>query len=67
MSLGQDPRLMVAHWADEASRAAATDAPEARAHRDEDELAAIARADAAGTERPSVLRRIFSRLRHPAR
>ena len=67
MAFGMDPKLIIAHWADEATRAAATDASEAREHRDEDMEAAIARADAAGTRRHSVLRRIFTRLQHPGR
>ena len=68
MALGMDPRLIVAHWADEATRAAAdTDASEARDNRDQDRVAAVARADAEATRRRSVLRRIFSRTRHPAR
>jgi len=68
MSLGQDPRLIVAHWADEATRAAAdADASEARENRDQDRQAAVARAQAAATPGRSVMRRIFSRMRHPAR
>ena len=62
MSLN-DKGLSVAHWADEASRADGTDASEARAHRDEDEEAAISRADAGTAARPKLLRRILSRLR----
>jgi hypothetical protein len=68
MSLGQDPRLIVAHWADEATRAAAdTEASQARENGDQDRLAAVARAEAAATPRRSTMRRVFSRMRHPAR
>jgi hypothetical protein len=67
MAFGMDPKLIIAHWADEATRAAATDATEAREHRNEDMRAAIARADAAGFHRRSILRRIFTRLQHPGR
>jgi hypothetical protein len=58
---------MVAHWADEASRAEGTGAPEARAHSDEDRQAAISRAHAETADRPRAMRRLFDRLRHPAR
>jgi len=67
MSSNNDPRLMWALLADEAARAEGTGASEARAHRDEDEQAAIFRADAATAGRPNVLRRILNRLRHPVR
>jgi hypothetical protein len=66
-SLGSDPRLIVAHWADEATRAAATDTPEARENRDQDMQAAIARGDAERAPRRNVLRRILGRFRHTPR
>lgn len=62
MSLN-DKGLIVAHWADEASRAEGTDASEARAHADQDLEAAISRAEAATAGRPGVMRRIVNLLR----
>jgi len=62
MSIQGDPRLMVAHWADEATRA--ENQPEtlqARAHRTEDERAAVERARAAG-HRPGFLARVWARF-----
>jgi hypothetical protein len=54
MSLQGDPRLMIAHWADEATRAENDqETLQARAHRSEDELAAEARARS--SEKPSGL------------
>jgi hypothetical protein len=67
MSISGDPRLIVAHWADEATRAAATDAGEIREHRDEDVHAAAARTDAERAPRRNILRRIVGRLRHTLR
>lgn len=61
MSLN-DKGLIVAHWADETSRAEGTDASEARAHSDEDREAATSRADAATAGRPKLMRRILNRL-----
>jgi len=66
MSLGQDPRLIIAHWADEETRAAATGATEARENRDQDMQAATARADAERAPR-SVLRRVLRRFRYNPR
>jgi hypothetical protein len=62
MSLN-DKGLIVAHLADEATRAEGTDAPEARENRDQDLQAATARAGAAAPPRQTVLHRIFRRLR----
>ena len=67
MSLGQDPRLIVAHWADEETRAAATDASEARENRDQDKTAAVARADAERAHHRSAIGRILDRLRQTPR
>jgi hypothetical protein len=64
MSIQGDPRLIVAHWADEATRAAADpDAQGARDHESEDRLAAIARSESHQAARPGLLQRIVTRFR----
>lgn len=60
MTFQGDPRLAIAHWADEATRAENDEATlEAREHRSEDRLAAEARANA---QRTSLFRRIGHRI-----
>lgn len=61
MSLN-DKGLIVAHLADEATRADGTDASEARENRDQDRHAATARADAAAPPRQTASHRLFRRL-----
>jgi hypothetical protein len=64
MSIHGDPRLLVAHWADEATRAAAnTETAQARRHRSEDANAAKQRAEELRGPSESPLRRAWRRLR----
>jgi hypothetical protein len=64
MSIHGDPRLLVAHWADEATRAAADpEAAQARQHRSEDADAARQRAEELLVAPESLLRRAWRRLK----